>query len=457
MWPPHSECCRVSINNVSRFRCELSSGSHPLTRPLVSSRKKKTVNLSKTQKGIFATLFLIGLLANIEKGIVGVIGPYLMDGDYMGALGLKTFNGSQLGLITTLFYVSFIVMTFGAGWFVDKFGYRKFIPAALAVLLVGCLFFGFAGYSSTAAIFILIPLARLVIGFGQAGYTNGAPPIIAKNFAAQQRGSVQGNVVATAGIGTILCYLVLDPLVVRYDFRYVYFLLVLLIAVALVMFWVLVPSDENAVMAAEASPQGKKPEVKFSEAWTNRNTLVLALALLINNLVGVGLLSWASTMYAKQFGLTYTQKIIILSMYGVSLYIATSTGPTLIKKYFDKQERKFMLLTSCCGGVLLLGTVLIGNLWTSAVCLWLSNLMIMWAFSGILVLPYRLIPLRIIGSAFAVINIGAFVGGLLQGVGIGFLFDATGGFIVPFVALGVLAVIGGVVPYLLKEVDTTAA
>lgn len=98
------------------------------------------MNLTKTQKGVFATLFSVGLLANIEKGLAGAIGPFLTDPAYMSNLGLETFTKTQFGLITTLFYLSFIVMTFVAGWFVDRYGYRIFIPVALLIPAAGAAF-----------------------------------------------------------------------------------------------------------------------------------------------------------------------------------------------------------------------------------------------------------------------------------------------------------------------------
>jgi hypothetical protein len=51
--------------------------------------------------------------------------------------------------------------------------------------------------------------------------------------------------------------------------------------------------------------------------------------------------------------------------------------------------------------------------------LYLITVLTMFAFTAILTLPYRLVAPRIIGSAFAVINVGAFVGGILQGQVVG--------------------------------------
>lgn len=182
---------------------------------------------------------------------------------------------------------------------------------------------------------------------------------------------------------------------------------------------------------------------------------MLGLCLLLNNLVGVGLLTWLATMYSQQFGITPTgwQYMIVMLGYGLSLWIATSTGPGVVKKWFENNEKVFMLIMSVIGAVLMIVAVIIPNLWGSAVMMWLANLFIMWAFSAILMLPYRLIPLKIIGSAFAVINIGAFVGGMAQGALIGAVVDAAG-YTTAFVVLGVLLVLGGLAPFLLREPRT---
>lgn len=408
------------------------------------------MNLSKTQQGTFWTLFLIGLLANIEKGLVGVIAPYLRDSAYMSRLGLTAWDPATIGLLTTLFYISFILMTLGAGWFVDRYGYRIFVPVCLAILAAGAVFFGAAGFTSGAMALLLMPIARLIIGFGQAGYTNGTPPIVATVFTPQQRGSVQGRVVATAGLGTILCYLVINPLLAAKDFRIIYFLLAGLLVVAIVMFWRLVPRQQR-----EANPAVAAEPVKFSEAWTNRNTLVLALMLLLNNLVGVALLNWANDMYVTQFNVAKSswQLLVVMVGYGLTLLAATWTAADVIKKYFAGKEKIFMLGCSVVGAILLVGTVLVPSFWGSAICLWGANMAIMWAFGVILLLPYQSIPLRIIGSAFAVINIGAFVGGILQGYGIGLIVSLTGGYVVAFLVMAALLLLHGFVPFLLDPTN----
>jgi len=354
-------------------------------------------------------------------------------------------------------------MTFVAGWFVDKFGYKIFVPICLLLLVVGEVFFGVAGLIGGGAFAVMIILARMIVGFGQAGYTNGTPPIIARIFSPEVRGSVQGRVVATAGIGTILVYLVFQPFIVQNDFRIAFWIMAALFALCFFMFIFLVPSnpeasDPAAAEAAAAAAAAPKKDVKITEAWSNRNAMVLAVTLLLNNLVGVALLNWSNVMYVETFNPSTTALTVVVVGYGITLLVATWTAADVIKKFFSGREKQFMFMMCVIGAVFLVATVVVplfvsgaAGFWISAICLWMSSMAIMWAFGVILMLPYQTIPVRIIGSAFAVINIGAFVGGIVQGSGIGILVDITGGYVVPFIVMAVLLLISGLVPFLLKN------
>ncbi|WP_270263824.1 hypothetical protein [Kocuria marina] len=212
----------------------------------------------------------------------------------------------------------------------------------------------------------------------------------------------------------ILVYGVLSPFVVVRDFRWMYFLLAVLLVVATLMFVKLVPaapelpgdgaassaaaSGTEAAGTKESAKATAKKDVSILDAWKNRNSLVLGLCLLLNNLVGVGLLTWLATMYSQQFGITPTgwQYMVVMLGYGLLLWIATSTGPGVVEKWFENNEKVFMLIMSV---------------------------------------------------------IGAFVGGMAQGALIGAVVDAAG-YTTAFVVLGVLLVLGGLAPFLLREPRT---
>lgn len=124
--------------------------------------------------------------------------------------------------------------------------------------------------------------------------------------------------------------------------------------------------------------------------------LVQSAALPLNNLVGVGLLTWSNAMYVRHFPETLAAqpwaRTFIMVMYGVTVLVAMVVGVDVVKKRFTGREKLFMLIMSVVGAVGLVLTVSMSSLWTSAVLLWFSNSFVMMAFAAILVLPYRIIP-----------------------------------------------------------------
>ena len=393
------------------------------------------------KKKVFFTLLMIGTFANMDKGMIGLTVKNLIN--------QYGWSASDAGIILSIFYVSFILVTLPGGWIVDRFGYRKFVIFSLSVLTLGSLGFGMMGYLGATSLLMTLIGMRLFTGFGHAGYTNGAPKIITDNFPQEERGSVQGKVVATAGIGAIVAYTV-GSYILSINWQYAYYALAAFFFVSLVVFYFWVP--EKKLTPQELAAKEAMPKVGFTEGWKNRNTLVLAAALLLNNLTGVGFLNWLPSMWAKTFTVSDSTLSMILIGYAVTLIVSTASAPGIIRKWFPEKEKGFMLITSIVSAITLVLAVKASTLTMSVIYLYISNLFLMSAFAGILLLPYRMIPVRIIGSAFAVINIGAFVGGIGQGLLVGRLVDMFGGDYFPaFVAMAICVVVAGLIPFLLGE------
>lgn len=393
------------------------------------------------KKKIFLTLMLVGTFANMDKGMIGLTVKKLIS-EY-------GWSASDAGIILSIFYLSFILVTLPGGWFVDRFGYRKFVLFSLAVLSLGSLGFGAMGLLGAGSLLTGLILMRLFTGLGHAGYTNGTPKIVADNFSQEERGGVQGKVVSTAGIGAIVAYTV-GSYVIGINWQYAYYVLSVFFAFAFVVFYFWVP--EKQLTPEEQVTKANTPKVGFTEGWKNRNTLVLAGALLLNNLAGVGFLNWLPSMWAKTFSVRDSVLSLILIGYAVTLIIATACAPGVIRKWFPEKEKPFMLIASVISAITLVLAVQASTLTMSVICLYISNLSLMAAFAGILLLPYRMVPIRIIGSSFAVINIGAFIGGIGQGMLVGYLVDMFGGNYLPaFIGMAVCVVLAGLIPYLLKD------
>ena len=212
------------------------------------------MKFTKNQWVVFIVVFFIGIFANLDKSMIGFTADNL--------ISTYGFTKEQMGNLSSVFYISFILVTIPGGWLVDRFGYKKFVIVSLTILMVFSFLFG--NVSSLFAILFL----RFMVGFGQAGYTNGAPKIISDNYASDQCAKVQSFVVATAGIGGILASTV-GAKMIRSNWHHAYYFLSAgyLIALLAVIFLL----KEKKVEKVQTQEVAEK--IGFFDAWKNKNTI----------------------------------------------------------------------------------------------------------------------------------------------------------------------------------------
>ena len=356
------------------------------------------MKFTKKEWIVFGIVFLIGIFANLDKSMIGFTANKL--------ISTYGFTKAQVGNLSSVFYVSFILVTIPGGWLVDRFGYKKFVVISLTMLVIFSFLFG--NVSSLAAILFL----RFMVGFGHAGYTNGSPKIISENFQADQCAKVQSIVIATAGIGGILASTV-GQAIINSNWHNAYYFLSGGYLVALI--------------------------------------LVLAVAILFSNLLGVALMFWLPNVFAVNFNI---QDSSLLSTVMVGFYvvmtIATAISGSVITKYFKGKEQKFIFWSSVFTAICIVVFISSPFYQLSIAALYVGDFLMMVAFAGLLSLPYQLIPRKIIGSAFAVLNIGAFVGGIVSPQLVS-AFAGESSYFFSFIVLAVCMLISGIFALLVKK------
>lgn len=390
------------------------------------------MKFTKKEWIVFGIVFLIGIFANLDKSMIGFTANKL--------ISTYGFTKAQVGNLSSVFYVSFILVTIPGGWLVDRFGYKKFVVISLTMLVIFSFLFG--NVSSLVAILFL----RFMVGFGHAGYTNGSPKIISENFQADQCAKVQSIVIATAGIGGILASTV-GQAIINSNWHNAYYFLSggYLVALILVIFFL---KENKQKTVQQATPENK---VGFFDAWKNKNTLLLAVAILFSNLVGVALMFWLPNVFAVNFNI---QDSSLLSTVMVGFYvvmtIATAISGSVITKYFKGKEQKFIFWSSVFTAICIVVFISSPFYQLSIAALYVGDFLMMVAFAGLLSLPYQLIPRKIIGSAFAVLNIGAFVGGIVSPQLVS-AFAGESSYFFSFIVLAVCMLISGIFALLVKK------
>lgn len=394
------------------------------------------MNLTKKQWIVFGVIFLIGIFANLDKSMIGFTADKL--------ISTYGFTKAQMGNLSSVFYVSFILVTIPGGWLVDRFGYKKFVVISLAVLMVFSFLFG-----TVSSLFAILFL-RFMVGFGQAGYTNGSPKIISDSFEADQCARIQSFVVATAGIGGILASTVGES-IIHTNWHHAYWFLGFGYLAALLLAIIFLKEHKKEESLEQTKTIEKKEKIGFFDAWKNRNTLLLAGAVLFSNLVGVAMMFWLPNVFHVNFNIENPAMLssVMVGFY-VIMTIAMASSGIILTKYFKNKELTFIFWASVLTAVCLVIFITAPLYQLAIAALYVGDFAMMLAFSGLLAVPYQLIPRNIIGSAFAVLNIGAFVGGIVSPQLVS-TFARSGSYTISFIVLAVCMVISGGLALLVKK------
>ncbi|WP_086315011.1 hypothetical protein A5821_002545 [Enterococcus sp. 7F3_DIV0205] len=330
----------------------------------------------------------------------------------------KEFNldAGQTGMIMSFFFLGYSLMQIPGGWLADKIGAKKVLMLSLAIISI----FSFAfGAVSSLMLFMVI---RFFAGLGHGGYPPSCSKSIADNFPQERRTFIQSLILSTSGIGGILAF-TLGTNLINANWRYGYLALGTLFAVALVLVAVFVPSQATSAKTSSAN----KPAIKFSQVITNRNVLVLFVAMLLLNFLLYGNMSWLPSFLAQKFAIDIKTIGYLLAVNAVFQTAATMFAGALLSKLFLGKERMFILSATVLAAVLVAAFVASNNLVLSMICLIAVSMVSVSAFTAIFTWPHKIMDPSIIGSSIGIINTGGTLGGFLAPMILGQLIKAAGG------------------------------
>lgn len=138
---------------------------------------------------IFAVLLLAYFLSYFFRAVNAVLSPDLRED-----LGLSS---AQLGLMTSLFYLSFALAQLPLGSLLDRYGPRFVHPALMLLGAMGAMIF------ASAQDFLTLSVGRALLGIGFAAALMGALKAFSLWFPAQRYASVSSLYVAIGASGAI--------------------------------------------------------------------------------------------------------------------------------------------------------------------------------------------------------------------------------------------------------------
>lgn len=339
-------------------------------------------------------------------------------------------DSAQTGLIMSFFFLGYSLMQIPGGWLADKIGAKKVLMLSMILVAIFSAAFGLVGALSA---FILV---RFFAGVGHAGYPSSVTKAVATNFPPEKRTLIQSIILSTSGIGGILAY-TLGANIININWRYAYFVLAGLFVLSLILIFIFVPNSLPV-------QQQNKQRIPFSKVIFNRNVIFLFLAMLLQNFLLYGNMSWLPSVLSQKFSLDLKTVGYLLALNALFQTIATMYTGVLLSKLFLGKEKLYIVIATSLTAILVIAFIFSNSLVVSMIFLILVSMISVSAFTAMFTLPHKLIDPEIIGSSIGFINTGGTLGGFLAPMILGQLIKVGGGsFTLSFIFMAIASVLAG--------------
>ena len=372
---------------------------------------------------ILAVLLLFSIAAPLNQFKVPPVMPILMD-----ALGLSV---SRAGLLMSAYAVTGLILALPAGLIYQKAGAR-----VTGLLAGGSILLGAALGALSHSVGALLA-SRAVEGVGASFMAVLAPAIIARWFAARQRGTAMGIWATWVPVGRTAMLLLAPRLAQASNWRAVWWLgAAYALGITLLYLAFVRPSPASAVAPGGPPPT---PAVTSAQVLRNRDIWLLAASFAAFNGAMIGLTTYLPTFLSSQRGLLLAPAALLSSIMTLIIIISAPAGGILSDRI---GSRKKPYLASLAATIVLLP--LVGAL--SA-----APLIVLLVIIGLVI---GLIPTNIFaaaveaagderqgGAAMAVIMVGQNAGTLLGPIVFGTLVEVAG-WPAAFASLAVMPALG---------------
>ncbi|HZW15084.1 MAG TPA: MFS transporter [Brevundimonas sp.] len=278
---------------------------------------------------VLAVLVLIYALNFLDRQIIGILGPKLIEH--------FSLTDTQFGLLGGLAFASvYSTLAIPLAWLADRFSRVWIMTGALAV------WSGFTALCGTATSFTQLFLYRMGVGVGEAGGVAPAYSLISDYFPPSQRARALAVFAFGIPIGTAAGTLVGGLVAARWNWQTA-FIVVGLLGLLLAPLLRLTVRDPkrggtDAAAAAEAMARtGPEPTpVATAEPVSADSRRVGAIASMTMLAIGAAALAVGAVLYLlvdqRNAGMTWGFAGLLATVIGISLWIARITASAVIPK-----------------------------------------------------------------------------------------------------------------------------
>ena len=409
------------------------------TRPQVQANKKFMIPY--WWKAVFA--FTLGwMFINANKYFLNPI---------LGEIGLEyNLNNTQLGLVNSIFFLTYTIAQIPAGAFSDKFGRKK-------LLVTGFILYGIlTGVSGLMAGFTGFLVARALAGLSSATYFG--PQFALSSEAIPEKNRTVGSAIINSGsgIGIAFGFILSSTLVLENGMSwsvpfYIFGVLTVLVGILIAVIVKEKNQDKTLKQSErleESSTKGEK--VSVLSLLKNRNLLITFLVLFCSIYGFTVVVTWLPKFLETERGFQGSQVGLIAAL----VPLASIPGALIASYISDRLGRKkpFAFVLIPISAIALWATVYVQN-----TALLITALLIYGLFGKIALDPILLatvsehVDKSAYGIAFGLFNFIGMISSVIAPWFVGFLADKTGSMATGFYSAVIVLAVGFVLMMFFKE------
>ena len=350
---------------------------------------------------------------------------------------MQEFNitsSAQAGFLMTIVVVPGILLALPAGLIVDRYGIRLIGLVSTVLTALGSL------ATAMSNSFPALLFGRLILGIGGAFIVTATPAIIPQWFSREELGKAMGIYGTNMPLATITAFPVASLLMLKYGWRFPFYLGTIVAVAASVVF-------VSFVREGPLKHAKRNQSADTKRALANTELWKAALVWLLFQVTAISFLSWAPRLFQtyKSLDPVYASLLATVLMFAAIFFVPLNGWIS------DKVGRRkpFLVVGSFFMAVALVasGYAFGSALIVSVVVLGVAAAMVPPIVST---LPAEILEPDVVGVGFGVMAICLNIGVAVAAPLLGYLVDVTDSLVLSFAGIATFSIAGAIVAYTLR-------
>ncbi len=396
---------------------------------------------------ICALLFFATTVNYVDRAVLGVLAPTLRT-----EIG---WTDQHYGYITAAFTLAYAIGFLFAGWLIDKIGTKIGYTIYLAVWSIAAAAHGLARSAFGFG------LARFGLGIGESGNFPASIKTVAEWFPKKERALATGIFNAGTNVGAVVAPAVVPWIALNWGWQSAFFITGIA-GLVWIVFWLPIyrnPSEHPRVSQSElayieSDPPDPEAKIPWGHLLPHRQTWAFSIGKFMIDSVWWFYLFWFPTFMNDRFGVDL--KGIGLPM--ITVYLLADVGSvfggwlssSLIGKGWtvNAARKTAMLICAVCILPVAMAPIVNGK-WLAVWLIGIAAAAHQGFSANLFTTASDMFPRKAVGSVVGIGGFAGAMGGFFMNLGVGWLKQNTGSFVVMFMIAGVTYVIALLIIHLL--------